>query len=229
MATIHLAMDAETGLALPLGTIKGLSESVQGLRDAGFAADPYTGTRLTTIDDTAAGWNHDVQPGWKLLTRASATAYTLGAVIPPTDLDDLQDAIKAFQAQVVAWSRDLIHRGVAQPRAKVEQGHDRLYSALGAVYLVARNASHTAANRKIWVANLTTGAQDIRKVDDFYSSDTGSFAEPPARGTAGDWYAWVNIANPSVKLALTSSVAVTGIIPANVDLLDPDWVDAITS
>ncbi|MYD94859.1 MAG: hypothetical protein F4Y02_14465, partial [Chloroflexi bacterium] len=64
MATIHLAMDSDPGLALPLGTITALSETEQGLRDAGFAADPYTGTRLTTFDDTAAGWNDAVEPGW---------------------------------------------------------------------------------------------------------------------------------------------------------------------
>ena len=221
--TIYLAIDAVTGQALPNGVIAGMDTDLDRLRNRGFARATYTGNRLATIDHTAAGWDNDAQPGWFWLGGEVKPA------IPATNLDDLKDAIRTFQGQVVGWSAGLVARGVAQPRAKVDQGHDRLYSCLGAVYLGARDTSHTLTNRKIWVSNLTTGAQDIRKVDDFYTEDTGSFDEPPARGTSGSWYAWVDISAPGTKLALTSSVAITGTVPAAIDLLDTEWVDALTA
>ena len=234
MATIHLAIDTETGLTLPSGTIKGLSESLQGLRDAGFATDPYTGNRLTTVDDAASGWDNDVQPGWRLLTRTSATVYTMGATIPPTDLDDLKDAWRAFQHQVVSWSAELIHRGVSQKPDKVTQGHERLRHSLGAMYLICRNSTHSSANRKIWATNMRTGALQIRSVDDFYTTDTTQFP-PSAEGSYGvhgvnsRWYCWVDISSPATKLLLNNSVYVEGNIPTSVNLLDPTLANAITS
>ena len=228
MATIHLAVDAVTGLALPDGQIKGLSDSEAGLRAAGFAADPYTGNRLSTIDDEAAGWDDDAQPGWYLIGAAVMPK------VPSTDLDEMKDAMRAFQNQVVAWSAELTHRGVSQKPAKVTQGHERLRNALGAMYLICRNATHTAANRKIWATRMVRGALRIQSVDDFYSTDTVDF--PPQGQTVGEpgmatsrWYCWVDISNPSVAVALDGSVYVTGNVPASVNLLGEDWIDAIAA
>ncbi len=149
MATIHLAIDQAAGLSLPAGEIRGLSDSVQGLRDANFDAATYTGNRLTSVDDAAGDWNSDVEPGWFLLERTSATDYSLGRIIPPTDVQDVRNAVRAFQAQVIAWSRELTDRGVGQPRAKVEQGHDRLYAGLGATYLVCTNTTRISITGKL--------------------------------------------------------------------------------
>lgn len=224
MATIHLAIDAEAGLTLPAGQIVGLSDSLQGLRDAGFSNSPYNGNRRTTIDDAASGWNSDVVPGWMLRSRTSATVYELGPNVAISDLEDMRNAIRDLQAQVIAWSRELNDRAVGQPRAKVRQGHDRLYSGLCATYLNCRNTTYSAANRKAYANLMRFGALDITKVDDFYTEDTGSFAEPPNRGeSTAEWYTWVNItANPIERVNLVNSVRVIGDVPVSVNLLG-DW------
>ena len=226
MAIIHLAIDQVAGLTLPSGEIKGLSDSVQGLRDANFDATAYTGNRLSMIDDASAGWDSDVVPGWFLVGAA------VQPFVPLTDLDELKNDIKAFQSQVSAWSEELSARGVAQKPTKVTQGQERLRNALGAAYLICRDTNHSAANRKIWVTNMRTGALQIQTVDDFYATDTADF--PPAGQTVGEpgdansrWYCWVNITAPATKLLLTASVFVTGNVPTDVNLLDPAWVDAI--
>ncbi len=75
------------------------------------------------------------------------------------------------------------------------------------------------------------GALDITKVDDFYTEDTGTLPNGwvPNRGELGDWYAWVDIdANPVARVNLLSSVAVSGTIAADVNLLG-DWAATITS
>ena len=230
MATVYLAMDSATGLTLPRGRIAGLSDSVQGLRDAGFTTSPYSGTRLTTIDDAAANWNSDVEPGWFLFTRTSATNFTLGQSRPLTDLDDLRQAIRDFQSQVVVWSANLNARGVGQPIAKIDQGHNRLYSGLAATYLICNNnTDHTLDQRKQYATLMRFGAADITKVDDFYTEDTGTFNPPPNRGDSGDWFTWVNIsANPIARVNLVNSVSVTGTIAASVNLLG-NWFEDITS
>ncbi len=234
MATIHLAMDAETGLTLPLGQIKGMSDSKQGLRDAGFAADPYTGTRITTIDDTASDWNADAQPGWLLLSRTSATDYALGTSMPRTDLDDLRDAWRAFQRQAAAWGAELTSRGIAQEPDKSTQVRERLRHALGAMYNVCHDTSLTATVRKGWATSMLRGPAGVTKVDDFYTTDTTVF--PPTdgasygeQGRSSRWFAWVDPTDPGTRLALPASVRVDGTVPANVNLLDPALADDLSS
>ena len=230
MATIHLAIDSADGLTLPAGEIVGLSDSLQGLRDAGFAAATYTGGRITTIDDTAGSWDSDAVPGWYLTARSSATNFALSDRLPPSDVEDVRNAVRAFQAQVIAWSKELNDRAVGQPRVKVRQGHDRLYSGLGATYLNCNDTSIPINDRKAFATLMRFGALDITKVDDFYTEDTGSFDEPQGRdGTAADWYAWVDVeANPVARVNLLSSVTVNGAIAADVNLLS-DWAADITA
>ena len=229
MATIHLAMDQADGLTLPLGRIVGLSASLQGLRDAGFAAATYTGSRITTVDDAAGDWNDDAVPGWYLTARASATDYALGAVIPPSDVEDVRNAVRAFQAQVIAWSRELDLKAVGQPRAKVDQGHDRLYSALGASFILCRDTNYSINDRKAYATLMRFGSLDVAKVDDFYDRDTGTFIAPTSRGTSETWHTWVDMSqDPVVRVNLLNSVTVTGSIAADVNLLS-DWASTITS
>ncbi len=235
--TVYFAIDNADGLTLPNGEIVGMSFSEANLRANGFDASTYNATnnRLAEIEDDDNGFNSNCEPrlvvdgatirnGWYWINGETK------ASIPPSDLDDLKQAIRTYQRQVVAWNGELVARGVGQPIAKVQQGHNRLYSSLGYIYVVCRNSSHSLADRKILVANMTTGANDIRKVDDFYTEDTGAFAEPGARGnTARDWYSWVDISDPSTKLNLTASVSVSGAIATDVNLLGDDWVAAIAS
>ena len=168
--------------------------------------------------------------GGPFLTRTSATNFTLDSARPLTDLDDVRQGVRDFQSQVIAWSRELNERGVAQPRSKIDQGHDRLYSGLGASYLVCRDTGISINNRKSFITLMRFGAADITKVDDFYTEDTGTFGPVPARGTtAGDWYAWVDVsANPVARVNLVDSVAVNGAIAADVNLLG-DWASTITA
>lgn len=236
MATVYFAIDAADGLSLPDGLIVGMSDSLTVLRSNGFAAGTYTGNRLAQIDHEAAGFNADCQP--RLLGSDGTTVlrngwYWIGGETKArieSELLDLQEAIRTYQRQVVAWNAELIARGVGQPPGKVTQGHNRLYSSLGYIYLISRDSSNSLADRKILVANMTTGAQDIRKVDDFYTADTGtSFDAPPRGESTSRWTGWVAIANPGTKLLLANSVEIVGNVPVAVNLLGDDWVAAIAS
>ena len=234
MATIHLAIDEVTGLTLPFGQIKGLSDSLQGLRDAGFGADPYTGNRITTADDAAAGWDDDVTVGWYL-----TAANTVAAYVPPTELQDLQDAIRGFQAQVRVWYAAVNELGVGQPAERVTDGRRRLYEALGAVYVYCTNTGNSQTNRKLFATNMTFGALGITKADDFYAADvpilTGDEPErmtgPNMPSTAPSWHCWVNPTNPGgerLPLTATENNTVQGQIPASVNLLG-DYAADISS
>ena len=235
--TIYFAIDTVNGLTLPNGEIVGIADDLARLRTNGFDAATYTGNRLAQIEHDASGWNNACEAR---LTDSGTTLhhgwYWIGGAVKPsysTDIADLKAAIRGFQSQVVGWSQELVHRGVGQTRAKVDQGHDRLLSALGACYLICRNTSHSQTNRKIWISNMTTGANDIRKVDDFYSSDTATF--PPngetvnTFGAVSNWYCWIDISAPGTKLNLASSVAVSGTIPTSTVLLADTWVEALTA
>ena len=240
MATIYLAIDEVTGLTLPNGEIKGLSDSEANLRTAGFDAITYTGNRLSTIDDQTAGWDDDVEPGW---FRIGATVV---AAIPPTDLQDLHQSIRDFQSQVVSWGENLNARSIGQPRAKVDEGHDRLFSCLGALYLIANNTAHSQTSRKLFAANLRFGAMDITKVDDFFTASTNPFPPTSAQdativdsgesrtrfhtpGIVSRWYTWVNITTPGVRVNLNDSVFVNGNVPTTALLLGEEWIGDINS
>ena len=239
--TVHFAIDQVQGLTLPNGEIVGMSDSLTTLRANGFAAGTYTGNRLAQIEESDSGWNPNCVPrltdsgtgetinnGWYWVNNAVSAGFV-------TDLDDLKDALYAWQRQVIGWTEALQTHGVAQPPAKEAQGRARLLSACGYLYLICRNSSHSLANRKILTANMTTGAQDIRKVDDFYGTDTVNF--PPSDsnshntfGTSSRWHAWVNIATPATKIRLSDTQAfVIGNIPTGTLLLDPEWVANISS
>ena len=237
--TVYFAIDAVSGLSLPDGEIVGLTSDLARLRTNGFDATTYTGNRLAQIDESAAGWNNACQP--RITDSSDNTLesgwYWVNGVVTPTfsnELDDLKDALYTWQQQVLRWTADLQTHGVAQPPAKEAQGRARLLSACGYIYLICNDTSHSLANRKILVANMTTGAQDIRKVDDFYSTDTTDF--PPSTGTHNtfgqnsSWHAWVDIAAPSTKIRLSATQAtVSGNIASNVLLLDPEWVSNLNA
>ena len=230
MAIRYFAMDAAAGLTLPLGLIRGLSDSEQGLRDAGFAAATYTGARFTTLDDASDDWNNNVQPGWFLTERTSATDFALGQVIPPTDLDDLQAGARGFVAQELLWFQELTARSLGQPEAKILQGRARLSSALGGAYLICTDASRPINDRKAFITLMARGALDIQKVDDFYTEDTGTFPALAERDDASsEWYVWVDIdLDPVAQVNLVDSVIVTGNVPASLNLLG-DWAADIAA
>ena len=232
--TVYFAIDAVNGLTLPDGEIVGLTSDLTRLRTNGFDAATYTGNRLAQIDENAAGWNSACQPR---ITDSSNNViengwYWVNGVVVPTfssELDDMKNEIYNWQNQALIWTAGLQTRGVVQPPAKEAQGRARILSSGGYIYLVCNNSSHSLTDRKIMVANTATGAQDVRKVDDFYSTDTGTF--PPSGGThntfgvTSSWHNYIDIADPSTKLRLSDTQAVVmGNIPTSVLLLDREWV-----
>ena len=225
MATIYLAIDEVDGLTLPLGQIKGLSDSEASLRTAGFDATTYTGNRLSTVDDQAAGWDNDVEPGW-YLTATNTVADTL----PSTDLADLRQAIRDFQAQVLQWYAAVNALAVGQPADRVADGRRRLYEALGAVYLFSTNTANSLADRKLFASNMRFGAADITKADDFYASTVSVLGgDDPDRTGAVDWHCWVDPTNPGgPRRNLANSAVVNGMVGGATNLLG-DYASTIVS
>lgn len=226
--TIYVALDSIDGQTLPTGRIVGINRTVAGLTAAGFAAPTYTtgNNRVVAIDETDdAVWDNDCVPGWFLV--GGVVQFTT----PVTDLEGLREDIRAAQAQIKAWAVGLDAPAVGQPLAKVQQGHARLYSGLGALYIVCTDATRTIPYRKAYAGLLRQGAADVIKPEQFYSLDTGSFDEPERGDSAIDWWSWVSAPDaPGVPARenIGSNTVIRGNVPAAVQLIGDDWVTGLT-
>lgn len=208
--TLHIAVDSVPQVALPSGKIVGIARSVQGLRDAGFAASTYTGNRVSSIDETADGvWDNNCEPGWFLVNGNVQQAE------PRSALEKMQDALSAFLTQCDDWENGLNAQATGQPATKVAIGHDYLWRARGGAYLIGNDTTLTAAEREAWAKQAIFGAADITSVASFYMH---------FRGTGvSNWITWVQIdrtANPKTftRVNLANAIAVSGTIPDNIVL-----------
>ena len=226
MATIHFALDAAgTGFTYTAGygRIAGWALSLQGLRDQGFAAATYRGNRLSTIEHTDAGWDSDCERGWYRTPDGVQIAQpqTQAAI----DLAALQNAFRSLHTQLHGWADGLDALARGQPQEAVNTGHDFLFHAHEAAYLIGRDSTtYSAAQRIAWAGSMATGAADVQSPAQFYQRvrEGSGIAAPTTPIT------WVNPAD-ATKLNLASATAVTGTVPTAADLSNGGWIDALTA
>ena len=245
MTTIHFALDAidtDFTLANGWGRIAGQALSVQGLRDQGFVAATYTGTRLSSIDHAAGGYDSSCEPGWyRSPTGVQIARPMTQAAI---DLEAIKVAFRGLHTQLHGWADGLDALSRGQPLRLVQAGHNWLYYAHYAAYLVGTNqiagsdfANLSGAQRIAWAGRMAQGAADVTSPFQFYQRE-GALASNHALydGPTGP-ATWVRPDN-ATALNLSASLysgttppfaAVGSVDILNVDLSNGGWIESITA
>jgi len=216
--TLKLAVDRD-GFAAPDGVIVGIATTLQELRSAGFAADPYAGDRVQDIDETdATKWDNACQPGW----------YLSGGVVvrsrPASTLDLLKADVHAMLDAGDAVRAEITRLGPGEPQEKVDQAHQWMWRARGGSYLTALNRDLTIAQRRAWAAANRLGPTDVlgaslsERVLNYFTHFSGE--------TPTDWITFARPAD-AVRSTLAAAYVVAGVIADDVDLVDRAWVDDI--
>ena len=220
MTTVYLALDRD-GLTAPAGIIVGISESAQGLIDAGFPAATYTGDRTASIDTSDdTKWDNDCEPGWYYLSAA----LKVTRIRPASELESYkQDVHKVLDAGD-ALRAEITRLAPGQDPAKAQQAHVWAWRARGGTYLTALDRSRTIAVRRAHAQANVLGPTDItgstlrERVLNYFTHFSGN---SPTN--------WVTFANPddATRTTLAGAIVVPGTIAADVDMVDRDWVENI--
>ena len=232
--TIYMALDAITdGPPLPSGQIRGIDETSAGLTAQGFSASTYRGNRRRSVDETDSSvWDNDCVPGWFYNSATGAVQITQ----PQTDLERLKAGFRFFHTQINNWADglDLLRRG--QPIAKVESGHDWLYFAKYAGFLIANNMTSatsggSAVTRTVnvrigWAGAMAQGALNVASPAQFY-------ADPNEPNPPTGPISWRNLTSPYAAVALGSAIEIHPAAGApdidTIDLANGTWINALTA
>lgn len=204
---IHIAVEDVAGVTAPAGRIVAMAES--------DAALTQRGDRVVTVDPSTNAWDADAQPGWFW------TGSAVEQVAEMTDLERLKSAFRSLHVQLHGWADGLDALSRGQLAEVVSAGHDWLYWAHGAAYLIGRDSTtYTIAQRIAWAGSMATGAADITSPAAFYASAAGRVA-PTGPKT------WVN-PETGAKVNLDSAIDVSGTVPTSADLSGGAWIEALT-
>ena len=246
MATIHFALDAidsDFTLASNYGHIVGQALSVQGLRNQGFDATTYTGNRLSSIEHTDAGYNADCEPGWYRTPDGVQIARPMTQAA--RDLEALKSAFRGLHNQLHNWADGLDALGRGQPFRLVNAGHNWLYYAHYASYLIANNQiagpdfnNLSAAQRIAWANRTAQGAADVTSPFQFYQRE-GAIPEANTALYNGpqEPTVWVrpndatalNLANALYSTTTPVFAPIAAADISNVDLTTGSWIEALTA
>ena len=245
MTTIHFALDAvdsDFTLANGWGYIAGMAMSVAGLRAQGFAQNPYAGNRLSTIEHDAAGFDSSCERGWYRTPNGVQIARPLTQAA--RDLESLKNAFRGLHGQLHGWADGLDALSRGQPARLVQAGHNWLYFAHYAAYLVGTNQiagttfnNLSRAQRIAWTGRMAQGAADVTSPFEFYQREGALASNHPLYDGPTGPATWVRpdnatALNLSASLHAASSpafAAIAAVDIATVNLSDGDWIDALTA
>ena len=219
MTTLYLALDRD-GLTSPAGIIVGISDSAQGLVDAGFSRTPYRGNRRPAIDSADdTKWDNACQPGW-YYTSAGAVQRTR----PATPLEGLKLKTHTLLDAGDLLELEIIKQGRFRDQSLVNQAHQIRWRARGGTYLIMTDATRTVAARSAWIDASLLGPTDIS--GSTIAEKTTSYFVHFGGVTHTDYIAFANPADAS-RTTLVSPYVVSGTIPDTLDLSARDWVENI--
>ena len=245
MATIHFALDAidsDFTLAANYGRIAGMALTLQGLRDQGFVAATYTGNRLSTIEHDASGFNADVEPGWYRTPNGVQLARPMTQAV--IDLDAIKNAFRSLHSQLHVWADGLDSLSRGQPARLVQAGHNWLYFAHYAGYLVGTNQiagttfnNLSGAQRIAWAGRMAQGAADVTSPFEFYqregalASNHALYDGPtgPATWVRPDNATALNLANSLYSGSSPPFAAIAAVDINTIDLSNGGWIDSLTA
>ena len=203
------------GLPVGQGRVAAISNSAEELRrDHGI-------TYFITINDSSGAWNSELQPGWYV-----GPSRALSPDRPATSIQLLKRDLHLMRDTGDAVRGEIVRLGGGQPSSLTVQAHQWLYRAYGGSYLIARDTNLTIAQRRAWaVANRlgptdVTGATLRERVLNYFTHFSG---DSPT--------SWISFANPNdgTRTTLLTAYVVSGDIGTDVDLVDRDWINALTA
>lgn len=215
-----------------------------------YATQAEADTRGTAqADETAyqGAVSDDADVGW-WLTASGAGAGTVSATPAalPADTRRKRAAAEQVHAALRSWTRALAVEGVTHAASIVAVGHDFLYQAHRACYLVFSHGGYTVAQLEDWATQMALGAADAKSPHTFFQRMEGS-GTPIAAPTGPT--AWVkftahNASATAVRVNLADAAAASGPrrsgggegnldldatqLPANGLSADGSWIDDLT-
>lgn len=185
----------------------------------------------------------EVKPGWFLIistSEAGNVSEGVPAGVISADTARKRAAARRVHQALIGWAAALAAEGIAHAASVVAVGHDYLYQAHRATYLVF-HGSYTVAQLEAWATQMAMGAADVTSPQTFFRRmEVGSLSAPD--GPA----AWVDFGGPAgaarrVNLAqaqarsraataqggLGLDAAGTG-LPADGLPADGSWIDSLT-
>ena len=153
----------------------------QAAARAGAVADEsaYVGA---VSDDVDTGW-------WIVISGPGAGTVTAAGPVLNAVVQRRREAARGAHGALQGWTRALADEGVVHPAAVVAVGHNFLYRAHQAVYIMAHRNLLPIAEFEDWTRQLSMGARDVTSPAEFFREmESGDGLDAPSGPTA--WVRW---------------------------------------
>lgn len=211
------------------------------------AANAHAGA-TAGVTAYAGAVSDDVDLGW-WLTATGAGAGTVTAAAPA--LSDVVRRRRAAARQVHAalegWTAALAAEGVVHAASVVAIGHDFLFHAHQAVYIMAHRDATAIVSFEAWCAGMARGASDVTSPRQFFERmEAGGGITAPTGPCA--WVRWGHRQSEgfttAIRVPLSEAIAASGVAgpltPGNLGLdardlpagglhADGTWIDTVTA
>lgn len=191
-------------------------------------------------DETVYGRavSDDVDIGWWLTARG-AGAGTVSETLPEgtisADTARKRAAARKVHAALQGWTAALTAEGIAHAASVVDVGHDFLYRAHQACYLVFVHGGYTLAQLESWATEMAKGAADVTSPPVFFQRMEAGALSAPNQPTA-----WVKfVAGAATRVNLADAADASGPtngglnlqanqLPAGGLTADGSWIESLT-
>ena len=212
----------------------------QAKADADGAGAGRTAFPGAVDDSVDLGW-------WITTTGAGAGAVSASAPALNDTVRRRRGAARLVHGALHAWGQALTLEGVVHAAAVVAVGHDFLYHAHGAVYILAHRDILPIAQFEAWCRAMAMGAADVTSPQQFFTRmEAGQGIAAPAGPCA--WVRWGHTQSEGfttpIRTNLADAIAASGAItvqaPGNLALSSADlpseglaangsWIDALAA
>lgn len=190
------------------------------------------GLAATDANWTAFGAavSDDAEPG--LVPTVSGAGGISRTLTIPATVQRRRAAAWLVHGALQGWSRELAAEGVVHPAATVAIGHDFLFHAHQAVYIMTHRNLLPVGEFENWCQKMALGASDVTSPAEFFRRmEAGQRLAAPAGPTA--WVRWGNTVEEGLTTAvrvplaqaITASGPTTLQAPGNLNLLASDLPD----
>ena len=215
-----------------------------------FSAQGPATARAAAVDGETAyvgAVSDEVDVGWWIVA-SGAGAGTVTAAAPALDavVQRRRAAARRVHEALQGWSAALTSEGVVHPASIVAIGHDYLYRAHQAVYIMAHRNLLAISEFEDWCSKMAMGASDVTSPSEFFARMEGPGVVAPSGPCA--WARWGNTVSEglttAVRVPLAQAITVSGPTtlqaPGNLNLLVTDlpqgglaangaWIDRLAA
>ena len=203
------------------------------------AAADETAYQGAVSDDTDIGW-------WITATGAGAgnTSATLPVGEIPAATARKRAAARQVHQALIAWTAALAAEGIAHAAAVVAVGHDFLFRAHQATYLVCTRGGYTVTQLEDWAGKMAMGAADVTSPATFFARmEAGAGLTSPTGPCAWVRFDGAGAGAAAERVNLADAVAASGSrrsgggegnldldpshLPAGGLAADGSWIDSL--